>query len=64
MFNKAVKSLVVSATVFALTLVVKPSTAFAGCESNYGGGETCIYNKSFEIEKKVRIEDDQKITLQ
>ena len=32
--------------------------AYAGCTSNYGGGETCIYNKNFDIEKKVRKEGD------
>lgn len=29
---------------------------YASCEENYGGGETCVLNKSFEIEKKVRKE--------
>ncbi len=28
------------------------------CEPTYGGGQTCIYNKSFEIDKDVRIEGD------
>lgn len=28
------------------------------CESNYGGGETCLVNKRFKIEKKVRLEGD------
>lgn len=32
--------------------------AYAGCTSNYGGGQTCIYNKNFDIEKKVRKEGD------
>ena len=30
----------------------------ADCEQNYGGGENCIYNKRFEIDKDVRIEGD------
>lgn len=30
------------------------------CESNYGGGETCIINKSFRIEKKVATVSDDK----
>jgi len=38
--------------------VLGVNKAYAGCESNYGGGETCIYNKNFEIEKKVRKEGD------
>jgi len=39
-------------------MVLMPSKAFAvECEEIYGGGERCIYNKSFEITKKVRIKD-------
>jgi uncharacterized repeat protein (TIGR01451 family) len=38
--------------------VLSGGTAYAGCTSNYGGGETCIYNKNFDIEKKVRKEGD------
>lgn len=38
--------------------VLGAQKAYAGCESNYGGGETCIYNKRFDIEKKVRKEGD------
>lgn len=34
------------------------SKAYAGCTSNYGGGETCIYNKNFDLEKKVRKAGD------
>jgi hypothetical protein len=35
------------------------SKVYAGnCESNYGGGENCVYNKRFEIDKDVRIEGD------
>lgn len=58
MFKNTIKGIVVSASMFAVAMVVKPNTVYAGCESNYGGGETCIYNKSFEIEKKVRIEGE------
>jgi uncharacterized repeat protein (TIGR01451 family)/LPXTG-motif cell wall-anchored protein len=32
--------------------------AYASCEDNYGGGQTCIYNKNFDLEKKVRKEGD------
>lgn len=47
----------ISVTVaMVLLLVVKVEAA--SCKSNYGGGETCIVNKRFEIEKKVRIEGD------
>lgn len=38
--------------------VLGVNKAYAGCEANYGGGETCIYNKNFDIEKKVRKEGD------
>lgn len=58
MLKNTIKGIVVSAAMFAVAMVVKPNTVYAGCESTYGGGETCIYNKSFEIEKKVRIEGD------
>jgi hypothetical protein len=50
----------------SLSVAVALFTVFGGnrtvladnCESNYGGGETCIYNKRFEIDKDVRIEGD------
>ena len=32
----------------------------ADCEENYGGGETCIVNKRFKIEKWVRLEGEKK----
>lgn len=60
MLKNTIKGIVVSAAMFAVAMVVKPNTVYAGCESTYGGGETCIYNKSFEIEKKVRLEGDSK----
>ena len=41
-----------------LSAFVLVSKAYAGCESTYGGGETCVYNKRFDIEKKVRKEGD------
>lgn len=37
--------------------VLSGGVAYAGCTSNYGGGQTCIYNKNFDIEKKVRTCD-------
>ena len=40
------------------TSVLGVGTVYAGCTSNYGGGQTCIYNKNFDIEKKVRKEGD------
>ncbi len=44
-----------------LIVVLFPREAFATskhCDEVYGGGETCIVNKSFEIEKKVRLKDE------
>jgi uncharacterized repeat protein (TIGR01451 family)/LPXTG-motif cell wall-anchored protein len=43
-----------------VVLVASSSKVYAGCTSIYGGGEECTYNKSFDIEKKVRIEGDSK----
>ncbi len=34
------------------------SQVYAGCTPNYGGGQTCVYNKNFDIEKKVRKAGD------
>ena len=38
--------------------ILSVDKAYAKCTSNYGGGETCVYNKRFDIEKKVRKEGD------
>lgn len=57
MYKSTLKNVVVSfALVLSIALLNRVS--YADCEANYGGGETCIYNKSFEIEKKVRIQGD------
>ena len=39
--------------------VLVSGTAYAegDCEPTYGGGEKCVFNKSFEIEKEARIGD-------
>lgn len=51
--------LIVTLLVAFAVMVLMPSKAFAvECESVYGGGERCIYNKSFEIKKKVRIKGE------
>ncbi|GIW69793.1 MAG: hypothetical protein KatS3mg101_0540 [Patescibacteria group bacterium] len=57
MKNKGYKLIALAAFVAGLFLLSNDK-ALADCESNYGGGETCIYNKRFSIEKKVRIEGD------
>ena len=55
---KALKIIALVAVFSATASLTSNNSVYAGCESNYGGGETCIYNKSFEVEKKVRIEDE------
>jgi len=50
--------LIAAVLVASAATVLGSTTAFAGCESNYGGGQTCVYNKRFDIEKKVRKEGD------
>lgn len=41
----------------AAGVILVTHKAYAGCESTYGGGEKCVYNKRFDIEKKVRLCD-------
>src|SRR3989344_3873659 len=54
------KKLIVSALALAVVTVLKPvDKAYADCEQNYGGGETCVFNKSFRIEKEVRKAGDK-----
>ena len=57
---KTTKNLIsLSVAVAMFTVLGGAQTASAdNCESNYGGGETCRYNKRFEIDKDVRIEGD------
>lgn len=57
--NMCVKNLIfVSAALFVGFLALSTEKAYADCEPNYGGGETCIVNKRFEIDKDVRFEGD------
>ena len=47
--------------VLALSVVFFMATkqpVLADCEPNYGGGETCVVNKRFEIKKEVRLEGE------
>lgn len=60
---KALYKLIVSVSVLGVVALANPLGtnnvyAYGNCEANYGGGETCILNKSFEVTKKVRIEGD------
>jgi len=68
MINKTYKNLIVSFAVFGLLTAVSLGNVYATCEDVYGGGEKCIINKSFRIEKEVRIKGDstwkEKVTLE
>lgn len=56
--TKSVNYRLISALVVAGVVgVLSGGNAYAGCTANYGGGETCIYNKNFDVEKKVRTCD-------
>jgi len=44
--------------IIGLMAVLSIGNAYASCEDVYGGGERCIINKSFRIEKEVRIKGD------
>lgn len=50
----------IAVLLFAAGVVVFKTPVYADnhCESNYGGGETCLVNKRFKIEKSVKIEGD------
>ncbi len=58
--TKTAKNLIsLTAAVALFTVFGGRQTALAdNCESNYGGGETCRYNKRLEIDKYVRIQGD------
>lgn len=57
--NKISKILFISLAVGALILIAMPNKASAEeCEADGPYGENCIYNKSFELDKKVRVEGD------
>lgn len=54
--NKNKTQKIIMSAVIALVMTTLPkTTVYAGCEQNYGGGETCLINKRFEIEKEVRV---------
>lgn len=56
--NKNLTKIIASTVVVATFALFGVTNVYADCEPTYGGGETCIYNKSFEIEKEVKIEGD------
>ncbi|MFA6982073.1 MAG: hypothetical protein WC243_03570 [Patescibacteria group bacterium] len=54
--NKNIALKLIGIVLFVVLAVVSSKSVYADCESNYGGGETCVYNKSFKITKQVRLE--------
>ena len=58
--NKNLYKVIIAASLVVVAVIVSKSNVYAKdiCESNYGGGETCYLNKSFSIEKEVRLEGD------
>lgn len=56
---KNLKKFITVALVTSFALISMTSIAYAsGCEPYYNGGETCVINKRFSIDKDVRIEGD------
>ncbi len=59
---KSINKLILSLVLIIAALFAVKGEVFADsemdCESTYGGGETCLVNKRFRIEKDVRLEDD------
>ncbi len=55
MYKTALRSVIFS--VVAMVAIANTNTVYADCEPNYGGG-TCVYNKNFKIDKKVRFKGD------
>ena len=55
---KTAYKLIFAFALFLVIVVLITSIAKAeDCEPTYGGGQTCVVNKRFEIEKQVRIKD-------
>jgi len=57
MTKNILSKVMISAFITAILTVVYGGEVYAGCTSKYGGGETCVYNKRFEIDKDVRVEE-------
>ena len=58
--TRTAKNLILALVAVAIFSMVGAGVAYASnCESTYGGGETCIYNKRFQIDKDVRIAGDE-----
>lgn len=41
-----------------IVIALLPSRVFAACEPEGAYGQTCVFNKTFELEKKTRLEDE------
>jgi len=58
MNKNTIKSIVIVSLLFIVAAVATTGAVYAECESTYGNGEICYYNKRFEIDKDVRVEDE------
>jgi len=57
MIKNILSKIIISAFITAILAVMYGGQVYAGCKSTYGNGEICIYNKRFEIDKDVRVEE-------
>jgi len=58
MNKNIIKSIVIVFLLVVVMAVANKGQVYAECESTYGNGEICYYNKRFEIDKDVRVEDE------
>lgn len=59
MNKNIVKNLIAVVSAFVLVFTAGNKAVYAAhCDSTYGGGEDCYYNKRFQIDKDVRLEGD------
>jgi LPXTG-motif cell wall-anchored protein/uncharacterized repeat protein (TIGR01451 family) len=58
--KKVINKLIMSAFVIALVSFIGATKAYAdsNCEAQYGGGESCDYDRKLKITKEVRVEGD------
>lgn len=57
--NKTLLTALVSLGVIAVVATANAGVAYADCQQNYGGGETCFVTNKFKIKKYVRLEGDK-----
>lgn len=58
MNKKLTRNITLGALLAFAAVIAVSGSVHAGCKSTYGNGETCYINKRFEIDKDVRIKDD------